>query len=185
VVMRGEGQQELAGGLRRRDHDMFSATYAANVPALQGLCWKFGAGDWAEDAAQESLARLWERPDRFDPGRGSIRTYLSHQAKGRAIDSARSDTARRQREYNAVAERDRSAGGVEDTALRSLEVASVRAALDQLPATELIPIVMAFYGELSYSEVARRLGISEGTIKSRIRRGLRRLAEELLTEPPS
>jgi RNA polymerase sigma-70 factor (ECF subfamily) len=98
----------------------------------------------------------------------------------RAIDQARSDTARARREV-AFAGR-RSAPSASESLVDDREQTEmVIAAMKLLPVGEREAIALAYFGGLSYREVAKQLGISEGTIKSRIRSGLSRLRQILDT----
>jgi len=113
----------------------------------------------------------------FNPSRGSLPLFLRMNARGRCIDIVRAEAARRRREMRpyrseAVISRD------SDAVLIQAEAALVvRDALALLPRTERDPIYLAFFSGLKYQEVATRLRLPEGTVKSRIRAGLRHLKE--------
>ncbi|MGH2707944.1 MAG: sigma-70 family RNA polymerase sigma factor [Actinomycetota bacterium] len=134
----------------------------------------------AEDVVQEVFVRLWYHPDRFDPERGTLRSYLLAQTHGRSVDVARSESSRRRREEKDVAHTIETghdvAAQVEDLAVS----AEVRKALNVLPEAEKKAIQLAYYGGRSYREVAQLLSVPEGTIKSRIRAGLQRLRVALV-----
>lgn len=134
----------------------------------------------AEEVVQEVFLRLWNDPTRFDPARGSLRGYLLVDTHGRAVDLLRSDTSRRERE-----ERDarRMAASSYDLELEVGDLVvsqKVRGALEQLPEGERAAIEVAYFGGFTFREVAARLDLPEGTVKSRIRSGLRRLHRELV-----
>jgi RNA polymerase sigma-70 factor, ECF subfamily len=129
----------------------------------------------AKDIAQEVFLRLWKQPERFDPARGSLRSYLLAQTHGRSVDVLRSETARRRREECDV----RTATDIVDDVERQVQDlavgAQVREALAGLPEPERRAIALAYLAGNTYREVARLLGEPEGTVQSRIRSGLGRL----------
>jgi RNA polymerase sigma-70 factor (ECF subfamily) len=141
-----------------------------------------GSPELAEDVTQEVFIKLWEQPERFDAGRGSLRGYLLSVAHSRAVDAVRSQNARHareQRDAGAVA-----AGGYDiEHHAWDLHVGDrVRKAVGCLPDDERKAIELAYFGGHTYREVARLLGQPEGTVKSRIRSGLGRLRGALLRE---
>ena len=129
----------------------------------------------AEDITQEVMLRLWRRPDRFDPSRGSLTTVLIRDAHGRAVDLLRSELSRRTREERDQERSSVDEAGPEHEVWERIRSAEVSAALRSLPERERAAVVLAYYEGLSYREVAERLGEPEGTVKSRIRAGLQRL----------
>src|ERR1700730_2973715 len=100
----------------------------------------------AEEVVQEVFLRLWNSPDKFDPDRGSLRSYLLAQAHGRAVDLVRSDTSRRRRE-----ERDAllSPGSGSDVELEVMDLTvaeHLKGAVDALPLEERRAIELAYFG---------------------------------------
>jgi RNA polymerase sigma-70 factor (ECF subfamily) len=133
----------------------------------------------AEDVTQEVFLRLWNQPDRFDAARGSLRSYLLAQAHARAVDAVRSSTSRRQREARE-AMRTAEAGYDMQHEVWDLAVAEqVASAMGELPEEERRAIEMAYFDGHTYREVALLLGQPEGTVKSRIRNGMRRMRAAL------
>ncbi len=139
-----------------------------------------GAAGIADEVLQEVFLRLWRAPERFDPSRGALRSFLLMEANGRAIDAIRSDTARRGLETRTrpapPAETDPVAAEVWDAAMAD----HLRDALDALPDGEREAIELAYYGHHPYKQVAVILGVPEGTVKSRIRAGLSRMRDQLV-----
>jgi RNA polymerase sigma-70 factor (ECF subfamily) len=136
--------------------------------------------DLAEDVAQEVFLRLWRRPERYDPERGPLRSFLLRDAHGRSIDLIRAEEARKRREEQDGKASSEAVPGPEQEVWEQVRSDEVRRAIGGLPEHERAAIQLAFYGGLSYREVAYRLGEPEGTIKSRIRSGLQRLHGPLL-----
>lgn len=127
----------------------------------------------AEDTVQEVFVKFWESPERFDPDRGSLRTFLLTIAHRRAVDTVRSEQARFTREEKVPEDVPRS---LEDEVWSRMVSDQVREAVESLSAGEREAIELAYFGHLSYVDVAHRLGLPEGTVKSRIRSGMRRLS---------
>jgi RNA polymerase sigma-70 factor (ECF subfamily) len=133
----------------------------------------------AEDVAQQVFIRVWERPTGFDPGRGSLRTWLATLAHSRAVDHVRHEQAGRRREQRQLPE---SPLDVEEAATSSAVAERVRRAVDTLPDEQRTAVLLAYYDARTYRQVAAALDIPEGTAKSRLRLGLRRIAKCLEQE---
>ena len=133
----------------------------------------------ADDVMQDVFVWLWERPDRFDPDRGSLRSFLAVVARRRAIDWIRRHDADRRR-ADRVAQDARLVDDdlAEDITTRD-DAARVRAAVATLPSDQREAVTLAFFGGLSYREVAVQLHIPEGTAKSRLRLALAKLSATL------
>jgi RNA polymerase sigma-70 factor (ECF subfamily) len=138
---------------------------------------------FAEDVLQEVFVRLWERPDTYDADRGSLRSYLLTMTHSRAVERLRAEASQRRR--RAAAEREPAytiaPDPGDDLALRTTG-AAVRHALAGLPAEQREPIEMAYFGGMSYREVAVALDEPEGTIRYRIRAGMQKMRAALQRE---
>ena len=133
----------------------------------------------AEDVTQEVFLRLWNQPDRYDAARGSLRSFLLAQSHARAVDAVRSSSSRRARE-SRDALRTAEAGYDMQHEVWDLAVAEqVAGALGELPEEERRAIELAYFDGHTYREVAELLGQPEGTVKSRIRNGMRRMRAAL------
>jgi len=88
------------------DEEAFRALYRTHTPYLWSLALRLCGGrePEAEEIVQEVFVRLWKEPQRFDPGRGSMRAFLFAQVHGRSVDLLRAETARRAREVHGRAE---------------------------------------------------------------------------------
>jgi RNA polymerase sigma-70 factor (ECF subfamily) len=137
----------------------------------------------AEDVTQEVFVRIWQRPERFDPSRGTLGGFLQLDAHGRSVDLLRSEKARAEREIREqqLSAASNSPASLEEEVMKRISSERIRDALQTLDADERLPIALAFFQGHSYRRVAEALDLPEGTVKSRIRRGLNRL-QELLGE---
>jgi RNA polymerase sigma-70 factor (ECF subfamily) len=157
--------------------------YRRHGGAVHGLARRvLGPGGRAEDVTQDVFVDLWNRPERFDPTRGNLRSFLLTAAHGRSIDVWRSDTSRVAREERTAQEVATGGYNVEDQVWDLAMADQVKKVIGTLPETERQAIELAYFGGHTYREVAMMLGEAEGTVKSRIRRGLRRMRDALSEE---
>ena len=140
---------------------------------------RLGDAHRAEEVVQEVFLDLWMRPERYDSSRGSLGAFLAVQANSRALDRIRSDTARQRRDEQEARMTARLSTTLDDEETRIVISERVRRVLAALPDQERNPISMAFYQGRTYRQVADALGVPEGTVKSRIRSGLRRMKDML------
>jgi RNA polymerase sigma factor (sigma-70 family) len=132
----------------------------------------------AEDVLQDVFLRLWLRPQDYEPAQGGLRARLSAAARQRAIDYLRWLHAARQCLEKLAADIPHATDAAE-LVIHSVQEKHIRAAVNALPEVQRAAILLAYYGGLSYRQVAQRLGIPEGTAKSRLRGALRSLAYRL------
>lgn len=134
----------------------------------------------AEEVAQEVLTEVWLKADRFDPAKGTVTGWVATLARRRAVDRVRSEQAGRDRD-DKVARRSqvRDVDVVADEVELRLEHWQVRRALAELSDRQREAIELAYFAGHTYRDVAKVLGIPEGTAKSRLRDGLLRLRASL------
>ena len=171
----------LVVAISRYNQDALAEAYRRHAGAVFGLARRLLAEPaLAEEVVQEVFLRLWNTPDKFDPGRGSLRSYLLAQCHGRSVDLLRSETSRRRREEKDL-RRTAEAGYDLEREVWDLTVADhVQEAIAALPEGERQAIRLAYLGGHTYREVAVLLDEPEGTVKSRIRSGLKHLRSELV-----
>jgi len=161
--------------------DALAEVYRRHAGAVLALARRvLSSREEAEEVVQEVFLRLWNMPERFDPDRGSLRSYLLAMTHGRSIDRIRSDTSRRAREERDV--RRTATGGydLEHEVADLVNAEQVRAALAVLSDDEREAIQLAYFGGHTYSEVATMLQTPAGTIKGRMRSALAKLRRELV-----
>ena len=133
----------------------------------------------AEDAVQEAFLAVWRGADRFMPERGSASAWLLTLVHRRAVDVVRREERRRAEPLDELAEP--PAAVQQDRTGELLQREVVQDALRRLPDEQRIALELGYYGGLTQSELAERLGQPLGTIKSRMFTGLSRL-RDLLNE---
>src|SRR5256885_1081590 len=181
----GDGLEEMSDtalvvAVGRWRNDALAEIYRRHAGAVYSLARRLmnDVTD-AEEVVQEVFLRLWNAPEKFDPERGSLRSYLLAQCHGRSVDLMRADGSRRRREERDVRQTAESGYDLEHHVWDLAVAEQVQQAVSTLPAEERQAIELAYFGGHTYREVASLLGAPEGTIKSRIRAGLRRMRTEL------
>ncbi len=171
----------LAVALGRWQDDALAEAYRRHAGAVYGLAKRVtGQVGVAEDVVQEVFLRLWNEPEKFEPERGSLRSYLLAQCHSRSVERLRSDTSRRYREERAAREIATSSYDIDHEVWDLTVAESIKQAVLGLPLAERKAIELAYFGGHTYREVAGILGEPEGTIKSRIRSGLKRISASLV-----
>ncbi|HEY2354906.1 MAG TPA: sigma-70 family RNA polymerase sigma factor [Gaiellaceae bacterium] len=135
----------------------------------------------AEDAVQEAFLAVWRTASRFVPEKAKASTWILTLAHRRAVDIVRREQRRRADTLENAPEPVAEEGVDEDAFLR-LQRERVQSVLRHLPDAQREALELAYYGGLSQSELAERLGQPLGTIKSRMFSGLARM-RELMEEP--
>ncbi len=167
----------------RYDEPSLAEAYERHGNAVFALARRLLSNrDMAEEVTQEIFLRLWNRPERFDPERGSLRSFLLSDTHGRSIDMLRSERARRDREAREGRMMPRQSPDVESQVWSKVASERVRTAIATLSDAERKAIELAYFGGYTYREVAEMLDQPEGTVKSRIRTGMKRLKVALTAE---
>lgn len=134
----------------------------------------------SEEVAQEVLVEVWRTATRFDPDRGSARTWILTMAHRRAIDRVRSEQASRDR-TDRIGQREqrRAFDEVAEEVEVRFEHEQVRECLSALTDLQREAVELAYYGGYTYREVSELLDTPLGTIKTRMRDGLIRLRDAM------
>ena len=138
----------------------------------------------AEDAVQEGFLSVWRSRANYRPESGSFQGWSMKIVRNRAIDATRSEAARRRHLEDDGGEHLASGHATAPRALEDHVVArsegdALRAALLRLPEAQSEVIALAYYGELSHTEIAKQLSLPPGTVKGRMRLGLEKLRGHL------
>jgi RNA polymerase sigma-70 factor, ECF subfamily len=166
----------LVAAIASGDERALSEAFRRHATAVSGLARRIlGDENRAEDVCQDVFVKLWREPNRFDGTRGSLQTLLLTQAHGRSVDMIRSHTARAQREEKVSRDHDPFAPDVDAEMMSLIDVQRVATAMMQITVPEREAIELAYFQGHTYRQVAALLDVPEGTIKTRIRSGLRRL----------
>jgi RNA polymerase sigma-70 factor, ECF subfamily len=179
--LRESSDATLVVAIGRWRQDALAEAYRRHAGAVFALARRLLVDrTLAEEITQEVFLRLWHHPEKFDADRGSLRSYMLAQTHGRSVDILRSETSRRKREERDAAATADAGYDVEREVIDLSVAEEVREALMVLSPGERRAIELAYFGGHTYREVASLLDEAEGTVKSRIRSGLRRLRGALV-----
>jgi RNA polymerase sigma-70 factor (ECF subfamily) len=185
------GRQESEAAREPSDEQVLEAVGRGDDDALGVLYDRFGRLAFrlafrilrdralAEDAVQEAFLAVWRSADAYKRERAKPSTWLLTVVHRRAVDIVRREQSRRGEPLEVAPEP--SAGPADEDAVLRDRRAAVQAALTELPGEQRQALELAYYGGLTQSELAERLGVPLGTVKSRMFAGLGRL-RELLAE---
>ena len=170
--------QTLAGRIARADQGALEEGYLAYGPAVRAYLRRFLPPGEVDDVLQVVFLEVWRSRERIDPAR-PFEAWLFGIARKRAIDQLR----RRTNDVVSVETvRELVGPDGEDFADRVAWSAELRAGLDRLSAEQREAIELAYFAGLTQQEIAARLEVPVGTVKSRMARGMRRLTEMMTTE---
>jgi RNA polymerase sigma-70 factor (ECF subfamily) len=162
----------VAGG----DRDAFGDLYQRYARAVLGLALRrLGDRGRAEDAVQEAFASVWRAARSYKPERGPVAPWLYAVARNAIADRGRARVEAPAEPFDSPS----NEAGPDDRAEQSWVSWRVHRAMEELPDSERSVLELAYWSGLSQSEIAEFLGIPLGTVKTRTRSGLRRLADEL------
>ncbi|WP_154723463.1 sigma-70 family RNA polymerase sigma factor [Ilumatobacter coccineus] len=136
----------------------------------------------SEEVAQEVFVELWRTAARFDAQRGNVTAWAITIARRRAVDRVRREQSQRNRIDELGEQRVTPDDGPADEVVSSMEVTRVRAAVATLPDDQREVIELSFIDGIAHTDIADRLGLPLGTVKGRVRGGLRKLRGQLGSE---
>ena len=171
-------ERELVAAMAAGDADALRSLTARYARMLTALAYRFLHDESdAEEIAADVLWQAWREAGLFDPAKGSVTAWLVTIARSRAIDRLRAKSARRPPQQAQVQEAPAQDPAAE---LETVERSSiVKSALVELDPRERDLLELAYFTDLSQSEIAARVGIPLGTVKTRMRTGLSKLRDTL------
>jgi RNA polymerase sigma-70 factor, ECF subfamily len=166
--------EQLLRRTARRDREAFAALYARTAAKLFGITLRImRQREWAEEVLQESFVAVWQRAGDYDPARGSAMGWLVTIVRHSAIDQLRRSSARP--ESHSAPEEALLALVSPDSADSRVELGALQRCLDELELDPRRAVLLAYCYGLSRDELASRLAVPVGTVKSWLRRSLERL----------
>lgn len=158
-----------------RDAGAFEVLYDEYHRLVYGLAFRMLLDQGlAEDLTQAVFLKIWSAPSAFRGG--NFAAWIARVTRNRAVDVLRSRTSRPEEELPDVIPVE---DALEDIALAHLNAERVRDAIGHLPPEQREPIELGFFGGITQEEIARRTGVPLGTVKTRMRTGLRKLRSTL------
>lgn len=162
------------------NHGAFAELYDLTVRRVYGTVLKvLRSPEHAEEVTQEVYAELWQQAARYSPSKGGVITFMLTVARRRAVDRVRSvssDVARDERYARAVGP---EIDDVWDRATQKHDIERVRSGLRSLTDLQSEALTLAYYEDLTQSQIATRLNVPLGTVKTRIRDAMKRLGDAL------
>ena len=168
--------------VRRGEARAFEVVYERHSAAAFSLAYRMmGTRARAEDVTQDAFLSIWRSGGRYDRAKGSVRTWVLGIVHHRAIDALRRATVhdRRRAGDEGIEERFEARERTDAEAARREEAGTVRGALSSLPADQVQVIELAYFGGFTHIEIAEMLDAPVGTVKGRMRLGLKKMRAQL------
>jgi RNA polymerase sigma-70 factor (ECF subfamily) len=180
--LRSLADEDLMQLVRRGEAAAFELIYERHAQAAFSLAYRMaGSRGVAEDVVQEAFLSIWRSGARYERARGSVRTWVLGIVHHRAIDALRRSFVheRRRASDEGIDETLETGERTDVEAARHEEAATVRAALGHLPSEQSQVIELAYFGGFTHTEIAEMLETPIGTIKGRMRLGLKKMRGQL------
>jgi len=185
VDKRDLSDQDLVRLIQRSDLDAFSVFYDRYINLIYSIAYNIlGSQGLAEDVTQDVFLKIWQKIDGYRPDRAQVNTWLSRITRNRSIDLLRKHRHANLEVSWADAAADLSPDGAtpEERVEIKLTKSRVRQALMQLPPEQRTVLALAYFKNMSQSEIAEASGEPLGTIKTRVRLAMQKLRGLLIDE---
>src|SRR4051812_32305700 len=180
--LRALADEDLMQLVRRGKAAAFEVVYERHASAAFSLAYRMvGTRGGAEEVSQEAFLNIWRSGARYDRTKGSVRTWVLGIVHHRAIDHLRRAVVhdRRRASDEGIEERFAAAERTDAEVAQRDETRTVRDAMDTLPPDQCQVIELAYFGGFTHTEIADMLDTPVGTVKGRMRLGLKKLHEAL------
>jgi RNA polymerase sigma-70 factor (ECF subfamily) len=171
--------EDLISLVQTRDAQAFAALYDRHSRAAYSLAYRMmGERQAAEDLVQDSFLKVWRASESYRVERGSVRTWLLSIVHNRGIDQIRSMASRRrtQERVEVTAPRSQPSEAFAES-WRNSQREQIREALKTLPPEQLKILELAYFSGYTHVEIAELLGLPLGTVKGRMRLGLKKVRD--------
>ena len=181
AVLRDELWRSHVDGVRAGRQEALAALYDESASLVYTLVLRIvGNREDAEEVTLDVYSQVWKSASGYQPDRATVTGWLTMLARSRAIDRVRARARKRMEETLEVVGEAADPGSTpEQRTVIAEEQGRVRAALAGLPDEQRQLLELACYSGYTQSELAARLGLPLGTVKTRMRLGMLRLREEL------
>lgn len=178
-----EWAEAISAIANTQDRQAFARLYDACAPRLRAWLVKSGTPqDEADEVAQETMIKVWQKAKQFDRSRASGSAWIFAIARNQRIDLIRKKNVRRRTQDNFAIE---YPVHIDEPTTPDAELASgdtqrhIRKGMEKLPKDQFEVVSLAFFEGLSHRQIAAKLDLPVGTVKSRIRLAFARLKSEL------
>jgi RNA polymerase sigma-70 factor (ECF subfamily) len=171
--------EDLISLVEADDAEAFTVLYDRHSQAAYSLAYRMmGERQAAEDLVQEAFLKVWRSAGSYRAERGSVRTWLLSIVHNRGIDQLRSFASRRrtQEKVEASAPKSQPSEAFAQS-WRNSQGEQVREALKTLPKEQLKILELAYFSGYTHVEIAELLGLPLGTVKGRMRLGLKKIKD--------
>ena len=171
--------EDLISLVQSRDAQAFAALYDRHSRAAYSLAYRMmGERQAAEDLVQDAFLKVWRASESYRVERGSVRTWLLSIVHNRGIDQIRSMASRRrtQERVEVSAPRFQPSEAFAES-WRNSQREQIREALKTLPPEQLKILELAYFSGYTHVEIAELLGLPLGTVKGRMRLGLKKVRD--------